>query len=259
MAPKTDIKRARTRVEAEREATTAKLDAFEAFIDRVSGLAPDQNTSSARTTTVGTQHVTSATDSQCRQVRTAFAETVGPHSTDDVDSDESLLETIRAEFTEPVAVALAPTTEASFTPDLRRILITEAETRRTEIETLDRALGREATHLQETGEALEEITTWLVDANETPLSDLGFDALRQRHETLADHRSRCETLARRRQEFLDTTTSNGVEAGLRHRHVLGYLYEDFSVDHPVLATVTKLDATCREGQRALRDHLVRRA
>lgn len=258
MTADTDIERARTRVEAERDALTAKREAFGSFIDRISGLAPDHNPTSSARTTVGTQHVTSATDGQCRKVRTAFAETVGPHSVDE-ESDKSLLETIRAEFTEPVAVALAPTTEASFTLDLRRMLITEAETRRTEIETLDRALGREATHLQEASEATEEITAWIVDANETPLSALGFDALRQRHETLAGHRSRCETLARRRQDFLDTTTSNGVEAGIRHRQVLSYLYEDFPVDHPVLATVTKLATTCRECQRALRDHLVRRA
>ncbi|OYR50821.1 hypothetical protein [Halorubrum sp. Ea8] len=59
-----------------------------------------------------------AGDARCREVRRAFHETARPHSLADVDDAdaESLLETVRSEFTESVAVALAPTTDASSTP-----------------------------------------------------------------------------------------------------------------------------------------------
>lgn len=50
----------------------------------------------------------------------------------------------------------------------------------------------------ENGEPLLES----VRADETPLSALGFETLRCRHETLADHRERCQRLADRRQAFL---------------------------------------------------------
>jgi hypothetical protein len=38
-----------------------------------------------------------------------------------------------------------------------------------------------------------------------------------------------------------------------------YLYADFKHTYPALSTVTRLDQTCQQAQRAVRDHLVRRA
>lgn len=188
-----------------------------------------------------------------------FAETIRPHSVADLDDPESLLETIREEFTDAVAVALAPTTEASFTPELKQMVLAEAQSRRAEATALQNALERENTHLNEAAAAVDDIIGWIVNANETPLIDLGFDALQQRHEILASHRASCEDVARDRQEFLKETTNNGVDAGVRHRSLIPYLYQDFPVDHPVLATVATLDETCEECQRTVRDHLVRRA
>ncbi|MFC6784547.1 hypothetical protein ACFQFH_01300 [Halobaculum halobium] len=57
----------------------------------------------------------------------------------------------------------------------------------------------------------------IIDANETPLTTLGFDALQQPHETLTDYYDCCWRGARDRQEFLQKTTNNGVDAGVRHR------------------------------------------
>lgn len=260
MSIDTYVQRARRHVRSEREAASAKREAFDAFVDEVRDVATaSANASSAGVTTAGVQRRgTSANESRCRAVRTAFAETVRPHSVDDLDGDESLLETIRAEFTEPIAVALAPTTAAAFTDDLRERVVAEARARRTETAAFERALDREADQLDEAAETVDEVVGWLVDADETPLTDLGFDALARRHERLAARRARCEEVAERRQAFLEATTSNGAEAGVRHRQLLAYLYDDFAVDHPVLATVADLDATCMECQRAVRDHLTRR-
>jgi hypothetical protein len=263
MAVDTDIGQARTRVRAEQETIGEKMDAYDTFIRRVTELQTDQTSSSTAgiTTTGGTTHLSadaSSTD-RCRTVRTAFAETIRPHCVADVDEAESLLETIREEFTDAIAVTLAPTTEASFTPKLKQMVLAEARSRRSEAAALQKALGREDAQLDDAAAAVDDITGWIVDANETPLTDLGFDALKQRHETLATHRGRCEDVARDRQAFLQETTNDGVDAGVRHRSLTPYLYQDFSVDYPVLATVAKLDKTCQGCQRTVRDHLVRRA
>ena len=123
MAVNTYFDHARTCVHAEQEAIDAKLDAYETFIRRVRDLETEQTPSSTAgiTTAGGATHLSadgSDTD-RCQTVRTAFDKTIRLHSVADIDGAESLLETIREEFTDAIAVALAPTTEASFTPEFR--------------------------------------------------------------------------------------------------------------------------------------------
>lgn len=260
MVVDTYVEAARTLVQAERDAVDAKLSAFEAFIDSVQDIPAEPSTASAKRATIvvgGRQRTGSPAGSGSKKVRAAFAETVRPHSVDDPES-ESLLETVRAEFTEEVAVALAPTTDASFTPALRRLVLGEAEARRTETEAFQRVLASEAKQLAHAAGVADEVTGWIADADETPLTALGFDELENRHETLSNHRTRCDALARHRQSFLNSTTNNGSEAGVRHRSVCPYVYGNLPVDHPVLASVARLDATCADCQRAVREHLVRR-
>jgi hypothetical protein len=170
-----------------------------------------------------------------------------------------LFETMREELTDTIALALTPATEASFTPELKQIVISKARARQAEATALQEAIGREEVHLADVGATVDEITAWIVEADETPLTDLDFDALKRRHETLASHRDRCETLVHRRQQSLGETTNNGTDAGVRHERLIPYLYRDFPVNYPVLATVAKLDAISDEYQRTVRDHMVRRA
>jgi hypothetical protein len=263
MPVNTYARQARPRVHAEREAVDAKIDAIDAFADRVADLPaePVPASSPGVTATTGTLDGDRSTDDRCRAVRQAFVETIRPHSVDDAaDADaEPLLETVRAELTDSIAVALAPTTDASFSPALKRAIASAATARRVELTTLDRALDREETMLDDAESTVETVTDWLVDADETPLTDLGFEALRSRHVTLATHRDRCADLADRRQSFLRRTTDRGAQARIPHRSLVSSLYDDFPVDHPVLATVARLDSVCAACQRTVRDHLVRRA
>lgn len=261
MPVNTYIEQARRRVETEREAVEAKIDAYQAFHRRIEGLATEQTASTAARVTATTGPRPGATDSgiQCRTVRSAFDETVRPHSVADLDSEESLLATIGNELTETIAVALSPTTATSFTADLERAICSTVSTRVTENEVLARALRREASHLDAAAGPVTDITAWIADVNETPLTELGFDALQARHETLADHRDRCDDIARRRQAFLRERTSQTVDFDISHRRLVTYLYEDAPVEFPVLATVARLDAVCRDCQRTVRNHLVRRA
>jgi hypothetical protein len=261
MAIETHVDRALARVESEREALDAKLDAYEAFVDRVEDLAVESSRSAPRgvvTTTDTGLHGGGSTNGQCRAVRTVFAETIRPHSVEDVEEAEPLLATIGQELTESIAVALAPTTDAGFTDELKRTVLSEVDARRTETEVLSRALEREASQLTAAGGTVDTISEWIVDVNETPLTDLGFDALERRHRRLEDFRARCDDRAAKRQEFLQQSTSQRLEAGIRHTEFVEYLYQGFPTTHPVLSTLARLDATCGTCQRSVRDHLVRR-
>jgi hypothetical protein len=262
MSVETHIQRARTRVQAERDAVDARAGAYDAFIDRVRDVptAPTPSATPKATAAAGAlSRGGASTDDRCRTVRNAFAETVRPHSIDDVDEPESLLETVQDELSDSIAVALAPTTEPSFSPGVKDAVVSVASTRRTEATVLRRALVREDTRLERAGELVDDVTGWITRADESPLSDLGFGALKRRHETLASYRDRCDARAERRQEFLRGTTNEGVDIGIRHRRLVSYLYEDFPVEFPVLATIVRLDAVCAKCQRAVRRHLVRRA
>jgi hypothetical protein len=181
MAVDTYIEQARTRAQTEQEAIDEMLDAYETFIRRVQKLKPDRTPSSMAgpTTAVGATHLSTDASSAdgCRTVRTAFAETIRPHSVADIDESESLLETIREEFTDAIAVALAPTTEASFTPKIKQVVLAEAQARRSEAAALQKTLEREEAHLDDAAETVDDITAWIIDANEAPLNDLGFDTL----------------------------------------------------------------------------------
>jgi hypothetical protein len=261
MTVTTHVERAQSRVRAEREAVEEKREAFETFAERVATLstAPAPAATAGMTATAGPRlHGESNASDRCRTVRTAFAETVRPHSVADTDDTEPLLSTIRTELTDAIAVALAPTTETSFSAELQHAILTEMRLRRAEAEALECALARERSQLADAASTVERITDWLVDADETPLTDLGFDALRGRHETLAAHRDRCRRLAEQRQAFLRKTTNRDTNAEISHRQLVPYLYEDFPVDHPLLSTVARLDAVCAECQRPVRAHLVRR-
>ncbi|WP_247730392.1 DUF7260 family protein [Halovivax limisalsi] len=259
MGVETYVDRARARAESEREAVSRRREALERFRTRLERIETDPLPSSPARVGVApgpTHRADCGTDEGCRAVRRAFAETVRPHSTD--DESESVLETIRAVFTDRVAVGLAPTTDATFTPDLERLVLAETRTRRAEAAALERALDREAAQLERAAGVVDEITDWLVEANETALRTLGFEALARRHETLTDHRNRCDELASERQRFLGEATSAGATAGVSHRRLVPSLYEDFPVDHPVLATVARLDSLLESCQRTVRAHLVRR-
>lgn len=260
MPVETHVARARSRADAEREAVHAKHDALGTFIDRVRDLSPDPTAPlPGVAATAGVRPGNgSSMDDCCRTVRTAFAETVRPHSVDDTDDPEPLLETIGEELSESIAVALAPATDATLTPELGRMVVAAATSRRAETAVMQRALDHELDALGGAAASADAITAWVAEADETPLTELGFDALRQRHDTLAEHRERCDAFARERQSFLQGTTSRSAEVGIDHRSLVAYLYADFPVDHPVLATAARLDDICAECQRAVRDHLTRR-
>ncbi|MDS0295625.1 DUF7260 family protein [Halogeometricum luteum] len=259
---KTRVDRAAARVREEGTALEAKRTAYESFVRRVAAVPTEPAPSGAprATATTGAQFRAAATGGDgCRAVRKAFAETVRPHSIADVDDPESLSATIRNELTDAVADALAPATGAAFTPKAKRAVVAEARTQRAGVAVTDRALDREAASLDDAAADVEDVTSWVAAAERTPLSELGFDALRDRHRTLAAHRERCEATVADRQSFLRESTGRSAAVEVGHRALALYLYQGLPVNYPALSAVARLDGVCESCQRAVRAHLVRRA
>ncbi|QHS16885.1 DUF3053 domain-containing protein [haloarchaeon 3A1-DGR] len=197
-------------------------------------------------------------------VRDAFAETVlsardeGSNASD--ASAAAVVRAIRSEFGDAIAVVLAPGTDAGFTPAVKRAVRSAIATRRAELRALRDALDRERESLRSAREDVDAIVSWIARADETPLSDLGFEALRDRHETLERHRERCAERLESRQETLGSATGHGADAGLTHRSLVAHLYDvdGFPTPYPVVSTVVRLIDCCESCQRSVRDHLTRR-
>ncbi len=194
----------------------------------------------------------------CDRIREAFAETIRPHSVADIEEPEPLSMTIHEELGGEIATVLAPNVDVPVTPPVKRAICSTIDERLAETDAMERALETEIDSLASAETELDAVTEWLVVANETELSALGFEALRERHETLARHRRRCDQLHRARQATLHDTTTDRRIAGPSHWQLLEYLYRPLSVTHPVLVTTVRLESVLADCQRVVRDHLTRR-
>jgi hypothetical protein len=263
------VSAARERVAAEREHVADELRAYERFEATVRDIDPETPAATAGRPAADGGAVTrpqsvvedsrSAGSEAADRVREAFAETVRPYSVADLEDAEPLVETMAAELGETTAATLAPTTPGQFTPEVKDAIQTAVERRRAELRATERALETEADSLEAARETFDEIVEWLLSADERPLTTLGFEDLRRRHETLDTYRSRCSEVAADRQAVLGRTTNEGSKAAVSHGSLVEYLYQDAPTAHPVLTTATRLDSVCTGCQRTVRDHLVRRA
>lgn len=260
MTVRTRVDEALERVDDERRRLREKRSGLEEF-ERELREVPARSVGSGRPdrgvpTAVSVAEVDDvAAADRCRRLREAFAGTVRPPLA--VDESEPLSTTIEAKLGAEVATALAPETVAAFSERTKAALLSAVADRRAELASMDRALKTEGRSLRATSEAVEGITAWIADADEIPLSELGFADLRARHEALSAHRGRCEEVVSDRQAALDGRSFEGPVA-LSHRALVEVLYAECPVDHPVLATCVRLIGVCADSQRAVRAHLVRR-
>jgi hypothetical protein len=257
------------RAEAERERIEEKVAAFEAFGERVRGVSADAGqrasvsaksqtgrsmgstlaagaTSARRPSGTGT-----ATTSCAESVREAFAETVLPHA-----DAETLSRAMADELSAELAAALSPRA-GEFAPGLKTQLVSRVEARQKECGLLADAIETEHDRIRTIADEIEAVTDWLAEADETPLLQLGFEELRQRHDRLAAFRDTCDGIAGERQSAVQGTQNDGL-TGIRESELLDHLYGDFEDDHPVLADLARLDAALADCQRAVRHHLCAR-
>jgi len=264
----TAVHRALECVDEERDAVRDRGTAFETFAQRVRavpaeqpGSVQPQQTATALSTTVTQapppQGSTPSTPiSRCVTVREAFAETVRPHSVADLEADESLVETVAAELTEDIAVALVA--ESDWTPALKSAVREAISTRQREIESLQELLQRECSALEAAIEEIDEIVDWLRETADESLLQCDFDALQAKHERLEEYRDRLEARIDRRQAQFSESTNRYGPGGTRYRSVVTSVYSDLSVRYPLLSTVTRLYGICDGCQRSVRSQLTRR-
>ena len=257
----THITAAQERVEREQEHVAGERRAYKRFRSEVAAISPTPpGTASGRAGgVVSTLGAGDAGSGDCRRLREAFAETVRPYSVEDVADKEPLLETLREELGDSIALALAPSTDHGVTPQVKGAIAAETGERLQELDAMAAAVKREESSLADAAADVEAVTEWLIEADETALSTLGFDELRARYERLESEEERCRERLRERQRLLHSTCGGDAHVTLRQRAVAEFLYRSFPVRYPVLSTVTRLLESLSECKRAVRAHLLRRA
>ncbi|WP_436347204.1 DUF7260 family protein [Natronorubrum sp. FCH18a] len=269
MSVRTHVHVARERVRNELERVTEKRSAIEQFRRDVESVSPATPIHAGEATRAGpatpvtpqvqlAQQRNHHSTKPCERIREAFAETIRPHSVSDLEEPEPLSMTILAELGDEIATVLAPNVDVPVTPPVKRAICSTIDDRLAETDAMEKVLETEADSLVSAETELDAITEWLVAANETELSALGFEELRERHETLAQHRRSCDRLLRDRQAVLHGATTGRPTAGTDHRRFLEYLYRPLPVAYPVLVTTLRLESVLADCQRIVRDHLIRR-
>ncbi|EMA35449.1 DUF7260 family protein [Halobiforma nitratireducens] len=244
-------------LETEQTHVEDKLAAVGQFEDAIEEIEPVREPAARAHATDGgvttISHRRSELNDRCRRVRALFADTVRSYSIEDVDGSEPLLETIRAEFGDEIAIALAPSTASRFTPPVKQAIRSATRQRREELETMARTLTQERESLESTAGELEQVAAATSSMDPASLLELGFDELAERHENLETQRERCRRLCRKRQTQIHQRVGR-----LSRDDLAEFLYSDLSVSYPVLATAIALSRRCLDSQRLVRDHLVRR-
>ena len=258
MTVETHVDDARSRVERELRRTAEKRRAFADFHGTVQSI--DADARSVRTPGDGPSLAQwAASPTGCREVRRAFTEHLESHCGDELETPDTVHEAIATEFSRELALSLAaPGSPGSLSPTLKRAVLDETDRRRDELAVTKRALERELTSLEGAAEDDSAVVDWLAERDRRPLRELDFAALTARHESLDDHLSSLDEVAAERQSVLDSTTGGPETIGVSHGVLIEYLYAEFPVTHPVLATVARLASLCRDAQVAVRDHLTRR-
>lgn len=133
MTVETHVDDALEQAQAEQEHITEKLAALDSFQTDLREIptvetAHSQSayiTDGGGTTVSATLYDESTNPDYTREVRALFAEKVHPYSRKDTDNAESNLESIRAELGDEIALVLSPSTDGTFTTDVKNVIITK--------------------------------------------------------------------------------------------------------------------------------------
>jgi len=195
----------------------------------------------------------------CDRVLELFEGTVRPYSVEDVDDGEPVRATAAEALGEEVAYSLSPETEGAFPEGVNGAVVTSTADRQSELRAMEKALAREEECVRRSLNFVEEaVASDALNGREEPeLLGLRFDELRRTYRELSELQEGLERGIDLRQETLHETTNHGAAAGVEHRELVTYLYQDFPSEYPVLSTLTRLNELCGERKRVLRDHISR--
>lgn len=255
----TYVEREQTHVDEERQA-------YEHFHSEVASLSPQTPTNQSRNKSVTGKSISlskctqshSAESNACR-IRELFAETIRPYSVADIDTEETLLETVQEELGDSIAFVLAPGTDVQVTTQIQQTICSVAQYRQRELNLMAKILEQEYESIQAATHDFQTISNWVKQRNQSSLQKLGFDELQHNHEKLSSHRSCCEDRLYARQETIQATRiGQNAQISRKHQPVVTYLYQELPVTYPILSTITRLDMLLADCQRTIRDHLTRR-
>jgi len=259
----THLAEALTLVSTEQEKINDKLKAFDRFAVSVSRISAGSGIGSTVTRSmhngnqqplsVATQSVPD-NDSRIQKVRSLFAKTVRPQSLEDIEQPEPLLVTIREEFSEEIALALAPSTNQQFTKNLKSAILSSVDRCQSNLKTMDNGLTAEKKSLENSISLSESLNEWLVSERK-PIEREEFEALKNQHEQLDEFRDQCEQLAIDRQSTIHSKTNNTLSANMSHTMLVDYLYQPLPVTYPILSASAQMVDACDTRQRVIRKYL----
>ena len=250
-------------VTTEREEIDKKLKAFDRFAVGVSRISAGSeigptvrnaiHNGNQEPLSVATQSIPD-NDTRIQKVRSLFAKTVRPHSVEDIEQPEPLLVTIREEFSEEIALALAPSTNQQFTENLKSAILSSVDQCQSKLKAMDKGLTAEKRNLEKAISLSQSLNEWLVSEWKFAERE-GFDALKDQHEQLNEFRDQCEQLAVDRQSTIHTKRNNTLSADLSHSMLVDYLYQPLPVTYPILSASMQMIDVCDTQQRTIRMYL----
>jgi len=214
----------------ERASVRAEDDALAAFDRRVAEL-------STVTVSTGPPLVADPQPSgqSLERVRTAYEETVMSVPHYETEYDDTVAESLAAEFGDDLAAALLGGT--ALTPELRDAVRAATTAARREREGFLDVLDREADSLETAADDIATLRADLDALDDRPLSARGFDDLHDLWSTLRDFEGRVDGMSLHRQETIRSHRSDlpGVPTDLCE-----YLYAGLPVSYPVLDALADL-------------------
>ena len=227
------LRDAREAVSTERTRTTAERDAFDQFRRRIVRLDPDTPRPPAPPSAGGGVLATAGSaveGANLADARAAYAETVMATPHYDEEYDESLPQSLAAEFGDGVAGAMVG--GGALTPQLRATLADSAERAREEREDLLADLDREEEGVDAASDTLSSAAAAAEEVTEADLDHASYTDLVADYERLEWHEKRVEALLRDRQATVHERESE-------RPHWYEYLYGCLSSPYPVVGAATE--------------------
>ena len=246
------------RCEDESELVDAKLDAYRTLDGEIAEIRTER-AASQQTNPHARMLPEPSSVSVFDRIRKTFIEHIGPFHDGDLTKPERLFEVLSQEFSPDLATALATGTDSNyFTSGVKTGIRKKIETRCRELESIHVAVEQEQKSLKTVEEVVLDISSWMVDRDETPLLQRGFDELRSLHETILNHQERLDEVASERQEDINNSSGN-PDVPINHSLLVEKIYGDFPVTYPGLADIAIVSELCTDVQSAVCSHLSRRA
>lgn len=193
--------------------------------------------------------------SQLRQVRDAYEETVMSVPHYEEDYGESIEEHLAAELGEELAVAVVDGDR--LTPQIQRALVAKSKEAQSDRTAFLRTLDREAAALADAQNALSEIDGRVRAIDNTPRLQQSFSELYGQWDELNRLEADCEDVLDERQSHLQTGAADSYWREDGHK-LCTYLYESLPVQYPVLADGTALLDRIQATKRRVAESLARR-